>query len=68
MATRRTFLQSSAAAAAFLASGAWAARAANAPGVTATEIKIGQTMPYSGASLGLRHHRQDGGRLFSHGQ
>ena len=26
----------------------WAARAANAPGVTATEIKIGQTMPYSG--------------------
>ncbi|MBV9117897.1 MAG: ABC transporter substrate-binding protein, partial [Acetobacteraceae bacterium] len=24
------------------------ARAANAPGVTATEIKIGQTMPYSG--------------------
>jgi branched-chain amino acid transport system substrate-binding protein len=48
MATRRTFLQSSAAAAALLASGAWAARAANAPSVTATEIKIGQTMPYSG--------------------
>jgi branched-chain amino acid transport system substrate-binding protein len=45
---RRTFLQSSAAAAAALATGAWPARAANAPGITDTEIKIGQTMPYSG--------------------
>ena len=48
MTTRRSFLQSSAAAAAALASSAWGARAANAPGVTDTEIKIGQTMPYSG--------------------
>ena len=47
MINRRTFLQSSAAAAAFAAS-AGSARAANTPGVTATEIKIGQTMPYSG--------------------
>jgi branched-chain amino acid transport system substrate-binding protein len=47
MLTRRTFLQSSAAAAAFAAS-AGSARADNAPGVTDTEIKIGQTMPYSG--------------------
>ena len=47
MITRRTFLQSSAVAAAFAAS-ADAARADNAPGVTDTEIKIGQTMPYSG--------------------
>ena len=47
MITRRTFLQSSAAAAAFAASSG-AARADNAPGVTDTEIKIGQTMPYSG--------------------
>src|SRR5271154_248805 len=47
MFTRRSFLQSSAAAAAFAAS-AGAARAENAPGVTDTEIKIGQTMPYSG--------------------
>jgi branched-chain amino acid transport system substrate-binding protein len=47
MFTRRTFLQSSAAAAAFAAS-AGSARADNAPGVTDTEIKIGQTMPYSG--------------------
>jgi branched-chain amino acid transport system substrate-binding protein len=47
MITRRTFLQSSAAAAAFAAS-AGSARADNAPGVTDTEIKIGQTMPYSG--------------------
>src|SRR5580658_1156182 len=47
MITRRTFLQSSAAAAA-LAAGAGSARADNAPGVTDTEIKIGNTMPYSG--------------------
>jgi branched-chain amino acid transport system substrate-binding protein len=47
MINRRTFLQSSAAAAAFAAS-ASSARADNAPGVTNTEIKIGQTMPYSG--------------------
>jgi branched-chain amino acid transport system substrate-binding protein len=45
--TRRTFLQSSAAAAA-LAASAGSARAENAPGVTDTEIKIGQTIPYSG--------------------
>ena len=48
MTTRRTFIKSSAAAAAALATGAWRARADNAPGVTDTEIKIGQTMPYSG--------------------
>ena len=47
MFTRRTFLQSSAAAAA-LAASAGSARADDAPGVTDTEIKIGQTMPYSG--------------------
>jgi branched-chain amino acid transport system substrate-binding protein len=47
MITRRTFVQSSAAAAAF-AAGAGSALADNAPGVTDTEIKIGQTMPYSG--------------------
>ena len=47
MFTRRSFLQSSAAAAA-LATSAGSARADNAPGVTDTEIKIGQTMPYSG--------------------
>jgi branched-chain amino acid transport system substrate-binding protein len=47
MITRRTFLQSSAVAAAFAAS-AGSARAANAPGVTDAEIKVGQTIPYSG--------------------
>jgi branched-chain amino acid transport system substrate-binding protein len=53
MMSRRSFLQSSAASAAYLASGGWPAYAANAPGVTDTEIKIGQTMPYSGpASAG----------------
>ena len=46
MITRRTFLQSSAAVA--LAANASSARADNAPGVTDTEIKIGNTMPYSG--------------------
>jgi ABC-type branched-subunit amino acid transport system substrate-binding protein len=48
MTTRRTFLQSGAASAALLATGAWSARADNAPGVTDTEIKIGQTIAYSG--------------------
>src|SRR5690348_18288507 len=46
MINRRRFLQSSAAAA--FAASANSARADNAPGVTDTEIKIGQTMPYSG--------------------
>jgi branched-chain amino acid transport system substrate-binding protein len=46
MINRRTFLQSSAAAA--LAASAGPVHAENAPGVTDTEIKIGQTMPYSG--------------------
>jgi branched-chain amino acid transport system substrate-binding protein len=46
MITRRTFLQSSAAAA--LAASADPARAEDTPGVTDTEIKIGNTMPYSG--------------------
>ena len=55
MLSRRSFLQSSAASAAYLGSGISAAWAANAPGVTDTEIKIGQTMPYSGpaSSMGL---------------
>src|SRR6202453_4487518 len=46
MFTRRSFLQSSTVAA--FAASAGSARADNAPGVTDTEIKIGQTMPYSG--------------------
>jgi branched-chain amino acid transport system substrate-binding protein len=55
MLSRRSFLRSGAASAAFLGSGVSAAWAANAPGVTDTEIKIGQTMPYSGpaSSIGL---------------
>lgn len=48
MITRRFLLQSAAAAAAYSGQGFRAARAENAPGVTDTEIKIGQTMPYSG--------------------
>jgi branched-chain amino acid transport system substrate-binding protein len=48
MITRRILLQSAAAAAAYSAQGFRAARAENAPGVTDTEIKIGQTMPFSG--------------------
>jgi branched-chain amino acid transport system substrate-binding protein len=46
MFSRRHFLQASAATAAVLA--ARPAFAENAPGVTDSEIKIGQTMPYSG--------------------
>jgi branched-chain amino acid transport system substrate-binding protein len=48
MTTRRSFLRSGAAATATLAIRAWPAHAENAPGVTDTEIKIGQTMAYSG--------------------
>jgi branched-chain amino acid transport system substrate-binding protein len=48
MITRRFLLQSAAAAAAYSAQGCPVARAENAPGVTDTEIKIGQTMPYGG--------------------
>ena len=48
MITRRVLLQSAAAAAAYSARGSRTALAENAPGVTDTEIKIGQTMPYSG--------------------
>jgi branched-chain amino acid transport system substrate-binding protein len=48
MITRRVLLQSAAAAAAYSGQGFRPALAENAPGVTDTEIKIGQTMPYSG--------------------
>src|SRR5580693_3513628 len=48
MLSRRSFLRSSAASAAYLGSPSLATWAANAPGVTDTEIKVGQTMPYSG--------------------
>jgi branched-chain amino acid transport system substrate-binding protein len=46
--SRRLFLQSSVASAAYMASGVLTARSANAPGVTDTEIKFGQSIPYSG--------------------
>jgi branched-chain amino acid transport system substrate-binding protein len=48
MITRRFLLQSAAAAAAYSARGSGAARAEDAPGVTATEIKFGQTIALSG--------------------
>jgi hypothetical protein len=48
MTTRRPFLQSSAALTAALATRARPARAANARGVTDTEIEIGETVPYRG--------------------
>ena len=50
MISRRSLLQSAAVGAACLIPGFRAARAANAPGITDTEIKIGQTMPYSGTA------------------
>ncbi|HLW92741.1 MAG TPA: ABC transporter substrate-binding protein [Roseiarcus sp.] len=48
MISRRTMLKASAATAAALTARPWPAFADNATGVTDTEIKIGQTMPYSG--------------------
>jgi branched-chain amino acid transport system substrate-binding protein len=48
MISRRSFLRVGGATAAALAISRAPAVAANAPGVTDTEIKIGQTMPYSG--------------------
>ncbi|MGO8799535.1 MAG: ABC transporter substrate-binding protein [Roseiarcus sp.] len=48
MISRRSFLQAGAVSAAALTLGSQSARAANAPGITDAEIKIGQTMPYSG--------------------
>jgi len=48
MISRRRLLQTTAASAAALATRSLRAWAANAPGVTDKEIKIGQTMPYSG--------------------
>ena len=48
MISRRRLLQTTAASAAMMAMRALPARGANAPGVTDKEIKIGQTMPYSG--------------------
>jgi len=48
MISRRRLLQTTAASAALWATRALPARAENAPGVTDKEIKIGQTMPYSG--------------------
>jgi len=38
------------------------------PGVTDTEIKLGQTMPYGGPGLGAGRHRQGYARLFRDGQ
>ena len=52
MVSRRAFLQSTAASLGSLACGASPGRAGDAPGVTETEIKIGQTMPYSGPLSG----------------
>jgi branched-chain amino acid transport system substrate-binding protein len=52
MVSRRSLLQSSAASAACLVSGVWTA-SADTPGVTDTEIRIGQTMPYSGPASGF---------------
>lgn len=48
MISRRAVLQSCACIGAAFGSGVWPARAGMAPGVTETEIKIGQTMAYSG--------------------
>ncbi len=68
MFSRRAILKAGGAGAAALAMRPWAAFAANAPGVTDTEIKIGQTMPYSGpaSAYGVIGTRR--GRLFQDDQ
>jgi branched-chain amino acid transport system substrate-binding protein len=48
MTTRRAFIQAGTAFAACFAIGVGRSHAADAPGVSASEIKFGQTMPYSG--------------------
>jgi branched-chain amino acid transport system substrate-binding protein len=48
MITRRAILKAGGAGAAALAMRPWPSLAENAPGITDAEIKIGQTMPYSG--------------------
>ncbi len=48
MFSRRAILKAGGAGALALAMRPWPSLAANAPGVTDAEIKIGQTMPYSG--------------------
>ena len=48
MVSRRAFLQSSAASLGCLAWGVSQGRANVAPGITESEITIGQTMPYTG--------------------
>ncbi len=48
MVSRRAFLQTSVTSLLSMAWGAARGRADDAPGVTGTEIRIGQTMPYSG--------------------
>jgi branched-chain amino acid transport system substrate-binding protein len=53
MTTRRSFLRSGTAATAILGMRSWLARAENARGVSDTEIRIGQTMAYSGPASAL---------------
>lgn len=38
------------------------------PGASDTEIKIGQTVPFSGPGFSLCGHRQDAGRLYADDQ
>ena len=54
---RRTLL-TAAAAAGFIPAAPAIVRAEESPGVTATEIRLGNTMPYSGPGVGVRHDRQ----------
>ena len=66
MITRRTALTAGLAAA--VAGRFTSARAANMPGVTATEIKIGNTMPYSGPASSYSVIGQGRGGLLQDGQ
>ena len=68
MTVKQKLVTGLAAASLVLASGlAWAA-GQYGPGVSDSEIKIGNTMPYSGPASAYGVDRQGGGRLLRHDQ
>ena len=68
MTMKRTVATALSVASLVLAGGLACAAGQYGPGVSDTEIKIGNTMPYSGPASSLRHHRQVGRRLLRHDQ
>ena len=66
MAIKRTIVIGLSAASLVLANGLACAAGQYGPGVSDTEIKIGNTMSYSGPNFDLRLDRQIRRRLFRH--